>query len=231
MSFAEKLAVANGMSLGKVESPDFPCCAVIVKGGIPTIIKASMNGGDVNYPIRKQNIVEFRILAGGGNWVKYYIEFKDGKNAVITQTVTTEAAKSSGISMAPLERYIAIKERRSFPVSNEFNEEDVDVNEEEIEEEVIEVEIEESRPTKKIESFLPLRIAIGGISNVDYRTSPIPTLIVNEKEYTLIEIKDLKVVDCSVSFTYHGEEVSFECNSEETANDICISIQGEINRR
>ena len=115
MGFFDKLKAANGMSLGKVESPDFPCCSIIIKNGTPVIIDAAMNGNVEDYYIEEENVAEFSILAGGGTWVKYYIEFVDGKSAVVTQTVQDEIReRGSHIKMSPLERYIRIK-RRDIP--------------------------------------------------------------------------------------------------------------------
>lgn len=110
MGFFDKMKAANGMNLGNVESPDFPCCSIVPKNGVPTIIGAAMNSKVSNYPIYNSKVEEFYILAGGGNWVKYYIKFTDGKSAVITQTMPTQG---SVVSMASIERFISIKMPKS----------------------------------------------------------------------------------------------------------------------
>lgn len=112
MSFLDKMKAANGFSLGRVESPDFPACALISKNNQLYITGASLNTKVDDYLVEDKNVVEFRIIGGGGNWAKYYILFKDGKSAVITQTITTEKRqRETSIRMAPIERFLKIKDR------------------------------------------------------------------------------------------------------------------------
>ena len=109
MGFLDKMKAANGLNFGDVESPDFPCCSLIMKQGKLCIIDRSMNGHVQDCYIEQKNVEEFRLIGCGGSWAKYYIRFKNGKSAIITQPVLTQAERQAQkISMAPLERFLKI---------------------------------------------------------------------------------------------------------------------------
>ena len=158
MGFFDKMKAANGLSLGAVESPDFPACKILVKNGVPVIISGALNGPNIDYPIYQRNIRVFKVLGCGGDWVKYYILFKDGKCGVITSDVISEAKRreiaqgrqrgngafGTGITAAPLERYLKLVDPGQSSVPLEESNETIPMEEEQ---EIVEVEepsIEES---------------------------------------------------------------------------------------
>lgn len=108
MGFMDKLKAANGMNLGRIESPDFPGGVLVVKNGKLIIMNGAMNGPNYERAIQQLDIRIFKLIGCGGTWAKYYLEFKDGKSGIITQDVISEAQRQSGISMTPIERHIKI---------------------------------------------------------------------------------------------------------------------------
>ena len=106
MGFFDKMKAANGINLGNVESPDFPCCVIVPRKGVPVIISGALNIKMTDYPIENKNVEEFYLIGCGANWAKYYIRFKDGKSAIITQPVIME---KGGAKMASIERFVKVK--------------------------------------------------------------------------------------------------------------------------
>ena len=105
MGFLDMMKAANGMNLGDVESPDFPCGKIVIQSGVPVIINGAMGSGFDDYPIKQSNIKIFKLIGCGGTWAKYLIVFNDGKSAYITQDVSRPTS-GSGAHMASIERYI-----------------------------------------------------------------------------------------------------------------------------
>ena len=110
MGFMDKMKAANGMNLGHIESPDFPCGVIVPKGGTPTIINGAMGGSKFEVPITKSNVRVFKLIGCGGTFAKYYLELKDGRSGVITQPVSAGQPQQGGTraTMAPIERFIRI---------------------------------------------------------------------------------------------------------------------------
>ncbi len=100
MGFLDAMKGAN-MNFGTVDSPDFMGCYLAQKGDHFMIAGAQAG----TYEFGKADIVEFKVIASGGDWINYKMKFKDGKIAVIHSFVKTAAAPKSGISMAPIERF------------------------------------------------------------------------------------------------------------------------------
>lgn len=189
MGFFDKMKAANGLSLGAVESPCFPACKILVKNGVPVIISGALNGPDIEYPIYQKNIKIFKILGCGGDWVKYYILFKDGKNAVITSDVISEAKRKeiaqgkqkgafgTGITAAPLERYLKLVDPQLNPCSGAVT---IPMSEEQEIVEESEPPLEESYGEQEIEQ--------------DYSESEIEEES-SEEEHELIEDEDDEEAD------------------------------------
>ena len=111
MGFLDKMKAANGLNFGNVESPDFPGCIIIMKSNQLFIISSALNQNIGDYPIRNENVRIFKLIGCGGHWAKYYIEFNDGKNGIITQSVVTQAEKgSTSVTVSPIERFIKYKD-------------------------------------------------------------------------------------------------------------------------
>ena len=100
MGFLNALKGAN-FNFGKVDSPDFVACYLTMKGD-HFMITGAQNG---DYEFEKKDVKEFKCVCAGGTWVKYKITFNDGKCGIITSHVNDPAAQSSGVSVAPLERF------------------------------------------------------------------------------------------------------------------------------
>ena len=100
MGFMESMKAAN-MNFGRVDSPDFPACYITQKGDHFMITGAQAG----TYEFYKEDIICFKLLSTGDNWIKWLMRFKDGKYAVITCDVTPPSQKGSGVSMAPIERF------------------------------------------------------------------------------------------------------------------------------
>ena len=93
------------MNFGVVEGPDFPACYLTLKSSKDSetfMISGAQNG---DYFFTKEDVKEFRCVCAGGTWVKYKITFNDGKKGIITSHVNDPAAQSSGVSMAPIDRF------------------------------------------------------------------------------------------------------------------------------
>ena len=111
MGFLDAMKGAN-MNFGTVDSPDFTACYLTLKdfkqNDSPFIITGAQAG---NYEFKKSDVKEFRVVASGGDWIKYKMKFADGKSAIIHSFVDTKATgngstnNSSGVKMAPLERF------------------------------------------------------------------------------------------------------------------------------
>lgn len=95
---AMKGANAN---FGTVDSPDFKLSYLAMKGD-HFMITGAQNG---TYEFTHDDVAEFKPIASGATWCKWKMKFKDGKVAIITSAVKDPSVKSSGVSMAPIERF------------------------------------------------------------------------------------------------------------------------------
>ena len=100
MGFLNAMKGAN-MNFGVVNSPDFKACYITSKGDHFMIAGAQAG----TYEFTKADVKEFKCIAAGGSWIKYKITFNDGKTGIITSHVDDPAAKGTGVSMAPIERF------------------------------------------------------------------------------------------------------------------------------
>ena len=111
----DKMKAANGLNFGDVNSPDFPNGTLIMKDGKLCVIPKALNQKWPDYYIEQSNVQYFKLIGCGGSWAKYYLKFKDGKRAVITQQVLTlKEQQAQGISMVSLETYLYLDEPTSF---------------------------------------------------------------------------------------------------------------------
>lgn len=99
MGFLDAMKGAN-MNFGIVDSPDFPACYLAMKGD-HFMITGAQSG---TFEFTKADVSEFKVVAGGGSWIKYKITFKSGKCGIITSEVVTQSQKGT-VSMAPVERF------------------------------------------------------------------------------------------------------------------------------
>lgn len=118
-----------------------------------------MNIDFPDYYIDQKKIVTFKLIGCGGSWAKYYIKFKDGKRAVITQPVLTQSERQQQkISVVSLEQFLYLDDPMSgafvsngVPTSEENNiakEESIEENEEENKEEVVNIVAESEEETE-----------------------------------------------------------------------------------
>lgn len=99
MGFLDAMKGAN-LNFGTVDSPDFIACYLAQKGD-----HFMITGGQAGtYEFKKDDVAEFKVVAGGGSWIKYKITFRDGKSGIITGEVATQSQKGA-VSMAPVERF------------------------------------------------------------------------------------------------------------------------------
>ena len=117
MGFMESTKAAN-MNFGRVDSPDFPACYITQKGDHFMITGAQAG----TYEFYKEDIICFKLLSTGDNWIKWLMRFKDGKYAVITCDVTPPSQKGSGVSMAPIERFFGDLLFNDVSIKNANNE-------------------------------------------------------------------------------------------------------------
>ena len=99
MGFLDSMKGAN-LNFGLVDSPDFMSCYIAKKGDHFMITGAQAG----TYEFEKEDVVSFKVVAGGGTWIKYKITFRDGKSGIITSEVAMQSQKAA-ISMAPIERF------------------------------------------------------------------------------------------------------------------------------
>ena len=119
MNFKDKMKAAVGLNFGDVESPDFPGGILIVKEGKLCIIAKALNVNWPDYYVEQSNIEHLTLIGCGGTWAKYYIKFKDGKKAIITQQVLTQSQEpKNGVSVASLERALFLDEPSSWGDGN-----------------------------------------------------------------------------------------------------------------
>lgn len=109
MGFMDKMKAANGMNLGEINSPDFPCGVLVMKDKQLTIINGALNGENYERVVKQSDIKVFKLIGCGGMWAKYLLVFKDGKQGIITQEVLTQTQRKqagTSITMVPIETYI-----------------------------------------------------------------------------------------------------------------------------
>lgn len=114
MGFMDKMKAANGLNFGDVNSPDFPDGILIMKDKKLCIIPKAINANWPEYYIEQSNVDSLKLIGCGGSWAKYYIKFKDGKKAIITQPVLTQREQQAqGISMVSIETFLYLDEPSS----------------------------------------------------------------------------------------------------------------------
>lgn len=99
MGLLDAMKGAN-LNFGTVDSPDFIACYLAQKGDHFMITGAQAG----SYEFTKADVTGFKVIAGGGAWIKYKITFTDGKCGIITAEVATQSQKGT-VSMAPVERF------------------------------------------------------------------------------------------------------------------------------
>ena len=105
MGFGQAMKAANA-NFGTVDSPDFKACYLTAKSflrpdGVFLIVGAQAG----EYQFTHDDVKEFKVVASGQTWIKYYMKFNDNKVAIITSPVKDPLDKNSGASMAPIERF------------------------------------------------------------------------------------------------------------------------------
>ena len=179
MGLFDKMKAAN-MSLGDVESPDFPCCKIITKNNVPTIVAAAINMKVEDYPIYNENVVEFWIAGVGSTRTKYFILFKDGKRAVITQTIKTEKERKEQrgirkfLAMAPIERFIYIKMPKTNATCSEEPIQSTQANK---------TVIEQEMTTQSVTKFDPVEQATSPQEIDNQKTEESKTTIAGDKKH------------------------------------------------
>ena len=100
MGFLDAMKGAN-LNFGTVDSPDFADCYITIKGDRFMITGAQAG----TFEFAKSDVAEFKVVASGGDWVKYKMTFKNGRCAVIHSVVASAAAGQKALKVAPIERF------------------------------------------------------------------------------------------------------------------------------
>ena len=87
MAFSKAMQAAN-INMGIVYSPDFPACYLtynnLKNAGEGFLIIGAQAG---EYVFFHDDVVEFKVVATGATWIKWFMRFKDGKIAIVTSHV------------------------------------------------------------------------------------------------------------------------------------------------
>ena len=105
MGFLDAMKGAN-FNMGTVDSPDFNAC-YLTKKEDHFMITGAQSG---TYEFSHEDIASLKVVAAGGDWIKYKMTFRDGKIAIIHSLIAgSDKENKKGlrgmVSVAPLERF------------------------------------------------------------------------------------------------------------------------------